>query len=1079
MLTATLLSCALAVTATAPWDGAPFQASPDAIRTAAAALPRPVDADVDLLLEERTFAFDAQGRMTFTYRMVFRPLTAEAARQWAAFSMSWAPWYQERPDIRARIIAPNGEVHTLDPATCTEAGADDNDSEVYTNRRTLRAPLPAVESGAVVEEVATVRDVALDFDAGSVGRFYLGRIALPMRRVALHLEAAPGIHLDWRGAGGISGAPSETVRDGRRLLTWDWKDVKKQLVESDLPPDVHARPQITFTTGTSWSVTAGRYLEMIERQLTEEDLAATARGLVAPDDSVEVSAQKLFDWMSARVRYTGLELNEAALVPARPHETLQRHFGDCKDLALLLVGLLRATGHPATLALLSSGAEDVDPNLPGIGLFNHAIVYVPSPRPLFIDATSPSTRVGDLPSDDQGRLALVLARDTKALTPTPLAKGSDNATGVRREIVLSDDGLAHVIQTSEYRGPSAARIRAWRRPLVESDPKVHKGDEEATLEFLNAKKFVGFSVQGLEGAAVATVRREADESLFGVVNGDEAEAIATPRPALDYFPKVLVPAEETKSDESKSVSERRNPLWIAEPLALELKYEIVPPEGFHSIALPANARRAFGPLSYEASYAVAADEKVTISYRLVLDGHRITPADVKTVREGFVQIRGKEELKIRFRRKSNELLDAGKGREAIEELRRLIALHPTQARYHALLANALVQLGMVDAARREARLAVKLEPADAWPHRVLSFALTYDTIGRPLHPGCDLAGAIAEQRRAVELKPEPAFRARLAFLLEHDVKCERFAEGARLGEAIAVFRSIHEDSGNHDFDGDYAEALLAAGKVADARALARPLAPSPERAGVMLAAAAVDAPESLEREAQELAPSERRTGLLRAWQHLALRRMYPELAALMRKASTGVERSAELRELADAIARIRRHPEGQLDSNDPQALFGRIYRALAADDPDVALRSMTITPSDPAVPRAVSDLRRMIWRYAGVPGLPKTGTLDILDSLTTVKVEGDLAVGARVRVEFEGGRGPDLVAVRRNGSIQIALKWSRFSMLAAAARRRLDAGDAPGAAAILRLLPLEELPSYDGDERGSFMQSLWVNGATA
>ena len=60
-------------------------------------------------------------------------------------------------------------------------------------------------------------------------------------------------------------------------------------------------------------------------------------------------------------------------------EVIQRHYGDCKDKANLLVAMLRAAGIPANLALLSTGpGRDVDPQLPGINQFDHAIVYVPA-----------------------------------------------------------------------------------------------------------------------------------------------------------------------------------------------------------------------------------------------------------------------------------------------------------------------------------------------------------------------------------------------------------------------------------------------------------------------------------------------------------------------------------------------------------------------------------------------------------------------------------------------------------------------------------------------------------------------------
>ena len=86
----------------------------------------------------------------------------------------------------------------------------------------------------------------------------------------------------------------------------------------------------------------------------------------------------ILDYVDRVVRYTGIEFGEAAIVPHNPAETLALKYGDCKDKATLLVAMLRAAGIPSYVALLNAGSRlDVPSDLPGMGLFDHAIVYVP------------------------------------------------------------------------------------------------------------------------------------------------------------------------------------------------------------------------------------------------------------------------------------------------------------------------------------------------------------------------------------------------------------------------------------------------------------------------------------------------------------------------------------------------------------------------------------------------------------------------------------------------------------------------------------------------------------------------------
>src|SRR6266542_564137 len=112
-----LALAALPAGAVAPWDGPPFAAEPRALLAAAEALGAPKGADVDVLLEEGTYRFDARGAATFTHRLVYRPHAPDGARRWARVERSWAPWYQARPEVRGRVVTPDGAVHELDPAT--------------------------------------------------------------------------------------------------------------------------------------------------------------------------------------------------------------------------------------------------------------------------------------------------------------------------------------------------------------------------------------------------------------------------------------------------------------------------------------------------------------------------------------------------------------------------------------------------------------------------------------------------------------------------------------------------------------------------------------------------------------------------------------------------------------------------------------------------------------------------------------------------------------------------------------------------------------------------------------------------
>src|SRR5438874_2327874 len=117
-----LLTCA-PVFAQSAVDGAPFSADPKALLAAA----RKIDAkdqNIVYLLDEATVTFEANGRSKSVYRVIEYVVTADGVDGAGTATAWWAPWYDDKPVITARVITKDGTVHTLDPKAITEATAE-------------------------------------------------------------------------------------------------------------------------------------------------------------------------------------------------------------------------------------------------------------------------------------------------------------------------------------------------------------------------------------------------------------------------------------------------------------------------------------------------------------------------------------------------------------------------------------------------------------------------------------------------------------------------------------------------------------------------------------------------------------------------------------------------------------------------------------------------------------------------------------------------------------------------------------------------------------------------------------------
>src|ERR1700722_12625755 len=236
-----------------PWAAPDFSVDPKTLYEATSAVPVPDGANVVELVEDERYTFDDEGRMNHVGRIVYKVLTQKGAEDWDSLSVGWEPWHEARPVIRARVIAPDYTVHTLDPNTETEAPARGGDYKEYSDDKRLRAPFPAIAPGVVVEEEYTETETEPLFRPGRVGRVELGQEDVMVAHSRVVFDAAAALPLRTGQLLLPDVKPVRTEANGRVTLTFNVDSIDGVDVRAPfLPPDFVSLPIIAFATGASW-----------------------------------------------------------------------------------------------------------------------------------------------------------------------------------------------------------------------------------------------------------------------------------------------------------------------------------------------------------------------------------------------------------------------------------------------------------------------------------------------------------------------------------------------------------------------------------------------------------------------------------------------------------------------------------------------------------------------------------------------------------------------------------------------------------------------------------------------------------
>ncbi|MGN6106142.1 MAG: DUF3857 domain-containing protein [Kofleriaceae bacterium] len=950
-----------------------------------------------VLRHEDHVKIDERGRATRRWRLVFVVLGQAAVDDWGTLQTSWSPFYQKPPVIRARVIEPDGKVVELDPKVVTHAPQTSTSPSVFSDRRITQAPLPRLRIGAVVEEEIVSEDVQPLLEAGTVEQTVLG-YGVPTASTRVSFDA-PAARKATHVASGLPAGvqPKHELRGGRETWTYALGPLPPASeVEPFEPGDARARRSLAIATGGSWNRVARDYRKLVERRLAEGPFALPS-GLPSTPSIEAVRA--ITAWVHHQVRYTGIEFGEASLVPWPPAETVKRGFGDCKDKATLLVALLRQVGIRADLALLFTGpGRDVDPRLPGMGGFDHAIVRARvGARDVWIDATEDLLLPGQLPSRDQGRLALVIADDATALIETPRAAPAENLVREVRTYQLSETGAAtRVTEVSREGGVYAAQQRAWLRDTRTEE--VRKGLETYVKEEYGAKLDRYSSTSPTDLSVPLAVTVDGTESMRAVTGRTSIEALLYARDALEKVPAFLRSVPEAGDPPRRS-----DFAWFT-PHVYEIENRLVMPPGYTAPSLPAPHTRKLGTATLTETHRLDGNTLV-VTFRFESGKPRLTPRELGELRQALHDI-GAGEVRIAIDHTGRTLAERGKLREAVVEIERLIALHPREAVHHGELAFVLTEAGMGTAARRAARKGVAVEPTSADAHAVLGWVLTHDALGRQYGADHDRAGALAALAKARALDPKHVGAAiDHARTLQVGASGVLFGPGSDVRGAVAAWRAAFDLAPTNEHGQALAIALWRSGATGEAEQVARKLDRSEERDALLLATiAASRGARSAIDAAGTLRSGAERTNLLNAAGGMLLAfRDYEPMRELY--AHTGLLRSGPT---APTFQKLRRYEPSAAAARDPRSAF-------------IEATSTMFTRGTPPVWDAATAAELAPHLRSDHPGVKMLATVgtgvgrDIVAAIAELEVEGTDAAW-RVRSEMMGQRVVAYVALDRGAA---------------------------------------------------------------
>jgi hypothetical protein len=288
--------------------------------------------------------------------------------------------------------------------------------------------------------------------------------------------------------------------------------------------------------------------------------------------------------------------------------------GDCKDKSALLVALLHEAGIPAHIAVLGTRPQGQAAMLPS-QRFDHAVAVARVPggggegEELWLDAAAGPYTFGDVPYNDQGVRALILAEKAARYEAAPAPRPEQHAIEYVCRGRLEEDGHCRFQAHVTARGERAA---AWRRVFLDK------------TEDYRVRQIQQAAAHDLPGGEVADVRLAPIDLRTDLSYGYSVLLRSWARP-IERLLLLRVPWAEPARHEGPLVARQRLH-HLAVPLVNSVteEHDIEMPPGFTGYGLPCERDEECPWGSYHCSIRLE-DGRLRCTRRLVMRGGIIPP----------------------------------------------------------------------------------------------------------------------------------------------------------------------------------------------------------------------------------------------------------------------------------------------------------------------------------------------------------------------------------------------------------------------------------------------------------------------
>jgi len=491
-------------------------------------------------------------------------------------------------DIKAHTITPDGEKHRYSKIQDFRMRKG---YRMYSDYRYKIITMPEVNVGSIIEYSSTIMSKGKPIkDAFWYYTDFGSNTPIKEHRFIITFPKSLGIK--YKGFN-VGQEPEITETDSTITYAWriqDIGDYDKGVSESFLPPPrlEDVRDFIEFSSIDSWKDISDWYYLLVEKNLKinhsiEKAMGKVLKGHINTKDKVRA----VLEYIQENFRYVSMSFGDNTLEPHPTDQVFRNKYGDCKDLSLLCMAMLKLGGIKSHIALFNNEFSLTAPehDLPFPSLFNHVLLLVEDPEEgnFYIDPLLEGYDIGQYPFKYQRAYTFIITENGGKFDRSPIFDEKRDYSRKERTITIEPDG-----------GPALLEAKS----LWDLDVSIK------TRKFINSldekEKEKAFQIIDSDYEEILERKWDGLEQKYGPINSYIKARMKDGYPITDDMIIIDIAGYVRNSDFTEK--KRKNPVFYPANSLTEdiMTYRI--PQGFRISYVPKKLNLDIGFFSFSRQY---------------------------------------------------------------------------------------------------------------------------------------------------------------------------------------------------------------------------------------------------------------------------------------------------------------------------------------------------------------------------------------------------------------------------------------------------------------------------------------------